>query len=63
MIQPSFKSLSITSLYLKDKDVSDLNLEEVASLFETIHEEVLEILSSKEQPRKVRSFPKSDLGL
>lgn len=63
MIKESFKTISITSLYLKDKDMSSLSLEEIVSIYEETHEKVLDILNSKEQPRKIKTFPKSELGL
>lgn len=63
MIKESFKTISITSLCLKDKDLSNLSLEEIVSIYEETHEKVLEILNSKEQPRKIKTFPKSELGI
>lgn len=63
MIKESFKTISITSLCLKDKDLSNLSIEEIVSIYEETHEKVLEILNSKEQPRKIKTIPKSELGL
>lgn len=63
MIKESFKTINITSLYLKDKDMSSLSLEEIVSIYEETHEKVLDILNSKEQPRKIKTFPKSELGI
>ena len=63
MIKESFKTISITSIYLKDKDMSSLSLEEVISIFEETHEKVLEILNSKEQPQKIKTISKSKIGL
>ena len=63
MIKESFKTISITSLCLKDKDLSNLSLEEIVSIYEETHEKVLGILNSKEQPRKIKTFPKSELGI
>ena len=63
MIKESFKTISITSIYLKGKDMSSLSLEEVISIFEETHEKVLEILNSKEQPQKIKTISKSKIGL
>lgn len=63
MIKESFKTISITSIYLKDKDMSSLSLEEVISIFEETHEKVLEILNSKEQPQRIKTISKSKIGL
>lgn len=63
MIKESFKTINITSLYLKDKDMSSLSLEEIVSIYEETHEKVLDILNSKEQPRKIKTFPKSELSI
>lgn len=37
MIKESFKTISITSLCLKDKDLSNLSLEEIVSIYISIH--------------------------
>lgn len=63
MIKESFKTINITSLYLKDKDMSSLSLEEIVSIYEETHEKVLEILNSNEQPKKIKTISKSELGL
>ena len=63
MIKESFKTISITSLCLKDKDLSNLSIGEIVSIYEETHEKVLEILNSKEQPRKIKTISKSELGL
>lgn len=63
MIKESFKTISITSLCLKDKDLSNLSIEEIVSIYEETHEKVLEILNSQEQLRKIKTIPKSELGL
>lgn len=63
MIKESFKTISITSIYLKGKDMSSLSLEEVISIFEETHEKVLEILNSKEQPQRIKTISKSKIGL
>ena len=63
MIKEIFKTINITSLYLKDKDMSSLSLEEIVSIYEETHEKVLEILNSNEQPKKIKTISKSELGL
>lgn len=63
MTKENFKTLNITSLYLKNKDLTNLSLEEVVELYEDTHDKVLKILSDKEPPRRLKSMPISDLGL
>lgn len=63
MVKESFKTIGITLLCLKDKNLSELSNEEIADLFENTHDEILEILNSKEQPKKIKTFSKSELGL
>lgn len=63
MVKESFKTLNITSLYLKNKDLTNFTLEEVVELYEDTHDKVLKILSDKETPRKLKAISKSDLGL
>lgn len=63
MSQTNLESFNIVSLFLKDKDLSSLSLEELVNLYESTHEEVLEILKSKEKPQKLSTISKADLGL
>lgn len=63
MTKENFKTLNITSLYLKNKDLTNFTLEEVVALYEDTHDKVLKILSEKETPRKLNTLSKSEFGL
>ncbi len=63
MVKESFKTLIITSLCLKNRDLSGLSNEEIVNLFENTHKEILEILNSKEEPKRLKTIPKSKLGI
>lgn len=63
MVKESFKTIGISLLCLKDKNLSELSNEEIVDLFENTHSKILEILKSKEQPKKLKPFSKSELGL